>query len=79
LEQEDESGRLKAVRQLGFFGSRAAEAVPALVKLLNDEAVRKAAIATLGDIGPAAQAAVPALEAADDIFANNALKKITGW
>jgi len=33
---------------------------------------------TLGKIGPAAQAAIPALEAVDDIFANSALKKITG-
>jgi TolB-like protein/HEAT repeat protein len=70
--------RVQAVRKLGLFGSMAAEAVPALIDMLNDEAVRSAAIATLGDIGPAAQAAVPALEAVGDIFANVALKKITG-
>jgi tetratricopeptide (TPR) repeat protein len=78
MEQENYLRRLEAIRTLGKFGPQAAEAVPELVDLLNDEAVRNVAIAALGDIGPSAQAAIPALEALDDIFANNALNKITG-
>ena len=79
LQQETPLARLNTIRTLGFFGSKAVAAVPALIELLSDETpIRREAIATLGKIGPAAEAAVPALEAADDIFANDALYKITG-
>jgi HEAT repeat protein len=45
------------------MGSDAKDAVPHLVKLLDDpdESVRKAATRTLGRIGPPADQAVPAL------------------
>jgi HEAT repeat protein len=45
------------------MGADAKDAVPQLVRLLDDPdpAVRKAAARTLGRIGPAAQEAVPAL------------------
>ena len=79
LEQGDKWERLEAIENLGLFGSLAVDAVPALIELFSDEtSIRREAIATLGKIGPAAEAAVPALEAADDIFANDALYKITG-
>jgi adenylate cyclase len=79
LQQENLFARVNAIRDLGMFGSKAVVAVPALIELLGEETpIRRAAIATLGKIGPAAEAAVPALEAADDIFANDALYKITG-
>jgi HEAT repeat protein len=57
--------RLYALCALGHIGSQAAEAVPALIRMLNvrregedPEAVADA----LGGIGPGARAAVPALE-----------------
>lgn len=63
LADPDAEVRKAAVRTLGSCGARAAESVPALIKLLadTDEQVRLRAIEALGRIGPAARAALPAL------------------
>ena len=60
--------RAHTARTLGRFGPLAAEAVPALVAVLEDESpvVRGAAIIALGKIGPQAKAAIPALTAIQD-------------
>ena len=76
--------RAHAARMLGRFGSRAAEAVPALVRALGDASpvVRSAAIIALGKVGPQARAAIPALDEirGDPLrsLANNALEQIAG-
>ena len=63
LKAQEESARLEAVDQLGAMREKAAEAVPALTKLLADDsaAVRAHAADALGKIGPAAKPAAPAL------------------
>ncbi|MDB6033665.1 MAG: polymerase, sigma-24 subunit, subfamily [Verrucomicrobiales bacterium] len=55
--------RLKAVEFLGWMGSSATNAIPALIKALEDgeRDVRQAAAHSLGRIGPEAKSAVPAL------------------
>ena len=68
LEQGTVFERARTVRTLGQFGGQAAEAVPALIRVLSDErpAVRSQAIIALRKIGPAARAALPALAAVQD-------------
>lgn len=63
LKSTDETVRVEAIDRLGHFGAKAAEAVPALVELLQDSsaAVRAHAARSLGKIGPAAKSAMPAL------------------
>jgi len=60
------STRAPAATALGKVGPPAAEAVPALVRLLGDdnEHARRAAVKALGKIGPAAQNAIAAVEKA---------------
>ena len=75
--------RQVAVQQLGWFGPAAAEAVPALIALLDDRVTRKDAVDTLRRIGPSAKAAIPALRAMQDesvigSYARDALKEIRG-
>lgn len=55
---------VRAIRTIGWFGSAAAPAVPALMDLLSAEnkLIRKKAIIALGKIGPAAAPAIPLLE-----------------
>jgi len=66
LTSGQEAARVKAIDQLGHQGAKAAEAVPALTKLLKDKSalVRAHAADALGKIGPAAKPAAPALAAA---------------
>ncbi|MPR11512.1 tetratricopeptide repeat protein [Microvirga tunisiensis] len=68
LEQGTEFERTWAAKTLGQFGSQAAEAVSALIRVLADgkPAVRWQAIIALKKIGPAARAALPALAAIQD-------------
>lgn len=64
LSSKDRYARAGACRELGELGPVAAEAVPTLIHLLNDDplnTVRFQAAAALGAIGPAAEAAVPDL------------------
>ena len=75
--------RLYAAKRLGWFGSAAAQAVPALVESLKVEYLRQAAIEVLGKIGPPARAAIPTLvtlqnEALVGTYAKDALSKIRG-
>jgi len=59
--------RLYALCALGHIGSQAAEAVPALIRMLNqrgEDQDPEAVANALGGIGPGAKAAVPALEKA---------------
>ncbi len=86
LRHGDRVERRLAVRALGRFGSSAADAVPALIKTLDDEMswMRNDAVIALGKIGPAAEAAIPALTAMQDegvhlYFAKQALKEIRGY
>ena len=60
--------RAHAARTLARFGPQAADAVPALVRALDDPSpvVRGAAITALGRIGPKAKTAVPALTGIQD-------------
>ncbi len=85
MQKDDVGERRRAAKNVGRFGPRAAEAVPALVELLADEVilVRKEAAIVLGKIGPAAESAIPALTALKDarivgLHAKKALKKIAG-
>ncbi|MGE0191862.1 MAG: carboxypeptidase regulatory-like domain-containing protein [Planctomycetota bacterium] len=65
LERGDPVIQLYALCGIGEAGPDGAEAVPALVKALDDEIaeIRAVAMGALGQIGPAAEEAVPALEA----------------
>jgi adenylate cyclase len=76
LEQGTVFERGRAVRTLGQFGGQAAEAVPALIRVLANErpAVRWQAIIALRKIGPAARAALPALASVpdDDLLGSDA-------
>jgi adenylate cyclase len=81
LKSEDPFRRQLAAKRLGWFGSMAAPAVPALVAALQDEAVREEAVKSLGKIGPDAKAAIPALTAIQNesligSFAKEALVEI---
>jgi HEAT repeat protein len=66
LKDEDPISRDNAAIDLGDFGPRAKEAVPALITALkdNDRLVRGQSAVALGEIGPEAKAAAPALIAA---------------
>ena len=59
LEKEVRDGnpiaRMYATRRVGWFGSAAAPAVPALIEALKDDQTRREAIVALGKIGPAAK------------------------
>jgi HEAT repeat protein len=63
LDDPDVEVRKLAAVALGVCGAGAAEAVPALIRLLADadEDVRRRAVEALGRIGPEARAALPAL------------------
>jgi hypothetical protein len=61
LAAEDASQRRGAAWELGWYGERAAPAVPALTAALDDPLVRQAAVQALGRIGGAAETAVPRL------------------
>ncbi|MGI9373478.1 MAG: HEAT repeat domain-containing protein, partial [Hyphomicrobiales bacterium] len=56
--------RLRAIKNIGYFGPLAAEAVPILIKALSEEnqAMRTEAVVALEKIGPGAKDAVAALE-----------------
>lgn len=81
LQQESPFRRQIAAKQLGWFGSAAVAAVPALTGALGDKLVQNYAARSLGKIGPAAAAAIPALEALQDegvvgAYARDALREI---
>jgi adenylate cyclase len=83
LQQNSPFRRQVAAKQLGWFGSAAAAAVPALTEALGDKMVQNYAAQFLGKIGPAATAAIPALEALQNesvtgAYARDALKEIRG-
>jgi adenylate cyclase len=83
LEGSNPFNRVFAARRLGWFGSAAAQAVPALIDALKDEYLRQEAIVALGKIGPQAAAAIPALMALENealigSYARDALYKIRG-
>jgi hypothetical protein len=64
LEDADPQMRRRGAEILARIGSDAEEAVPALIRVVEQDAdpqVRKAAAFALGQIGPKAEAAVPAL------------------
>jgi len=64
LSSKDHRVRERALDELGQLGPDAAEAVPTLIQLVNDDprnTVRFRAAAVLGAIGPAAKMAVPDL------------------
>ena len=65
LADKDPKSRASAASYLARFGAGAADAVPALTRLLSDSdvSVRSAAAGTLGRVGPAAKPALPALAA----------------
>ena len=84
LKRDDPAGRRIATKRLGWFGPSAAEAVPALVMLLEDVEVREEAVQSLRKIGPKAKSAIPALVAMkNESFigghAKDALKEIRGY
>jgi adenylate cyclase len=84
LKQADPVGRQIAIKRLGWFGSAAAEAVPNLVALLDDDIARTDAVKTLGKLGAGAKAAIPALikiqnESVIGSYAKDALKEIRGY
>jgi TolB-like protein/class 3 adenylate cyclase/Flp pilus assembly protein TadD len=66
LKRDDPFARQLAMKRLGWFGAAAAEAVPVLVKALEDDDLRQQAVEALGKIGPPAKAAVPALRALEN-------------
>jgi len=83
LKRDDPAGRWIAAKRLGWFGPSAAEAVPALVMLLEDGSVREEAVRSLRKIGPGAKPAIPALVAMESessigSYAKDALKEIRG-
>jgi HEAT repeat protein len=59
----DPNMRYYAAKQLGHFGAKAKDAVPALTEALKDEDknVRMGSAYALGEIGPDAATAIPAL------------------
>jgi HEAT repeat protein len=61
LYSEDFTTRMRAVSFIGYRGQTAKEAVPALVKLLENNQMRESALSALKAIGPSASAAIPAL------------------
>ena len=63
LQSERPEARAEAAHTLGSMGADATQAVPALIKLLDDSEMNVVTAATeaLGDIGPAAKEALPAL------------------
>lgn len=61
LKRGDPGSRRIAAKRLGWFGTSAAEAVPALIVLLGDVGVREEVVQTLRKIGPEAKAAIPGL------------------
>ncbi|WP_354316770.1 tetratricopeptide repeat protein [Sinorhizobium fredii] len=84
LKLGDPASRRIAAKRLGWFGPAAAEAVPALVVLLEDVRVREEVVQSLRKIGPAAKAAIPALVAMENesfigSYAKDALKEIRGY
>lgn len=64
IDTQDDSERVESIRTLGWFGPRAAAAVPQLIELLSGDnrRVQREAAIVLGKIGPAAGAALPTLE-----------------
>jgi HEAT repeat protein/serine/threonine protein kinase len=62
-DKKDAKARSSAALDLGDFGPQAKEAVPALIKVLEDpdESVRVHATQTLGEIGPQTEEVIPAL------------------
>jgi HEAT repeat protein len=70
---EDDAQRRHVIGVLPRFGPDAAEAVPALVSILqNDDSLRDAAAEALGAIGPPAAAAIPAVFSAyEDVLDPN--------
>jgi TolB-like protein/class 3 adenylate cyclase/Flp pilus assembly protein TadD len=84
LKQADPIGRQIAIKRLGWFGSAAAETVPILVTLLDDNIARTEAVKALGKIGAGAKVAIPALvkiqnESVIGSYAKDALKEIRGY
>lgn len=57
----DFSTRIRAVDFLGYRGAKAKEAVPALIKTLDDYHQRESTLHALKAIGPSASKAIPAL------------------
>jgi adenylate cyclase len=85
LREATKTDRVRAAQILGYFGPRAAEAIPALIDALDDGVltVRKEAAISLGKIGPAATAAIPALSSMVDerivgYRAKKAIQQISG-
>jgi len=83
MDQGDPLAQVRTIRAIGWFGSAAASAVPALIELLSadNKLFRREAAIALGKIGPDAEAAVPALTALTDLpiigfHAKEALQKI---
>ncbi len=84
LKRGNPASRQIAAKRLGWFGRAAAEAVPALVMLLEDGSVREEAVQSLRKIGPGAKPAIPALvamesESSISSYAKDALKEIRGY
>ncbi len=84
LKRSDPASRQIAAKRLGWFGPNAAEAVPALVMLLEDGGVREEAVQSLRKIGPQAKTAIPALVAIENEsfiggHVKDALKEIRGY
>ncbi len=61
LRSEDFNTRMRAVDFIGYRGEAAREAVPALVKALENDHMRESVLNALKAIGPGASAAIPAL------------------
>ncbi|MCA1443730.1 tetratricopeptide repeat protein [Ensifer sp. IC4062] len=66
LKRGDRDSRRIAAKRLGWFGTSAAEAVPALIVLLGDVGLREEVVQTLRKIGPEAKAAIPPLVAMEN-------------
>ncbi|MCZ6591904.1 MAG: HEAT repeat domain-containing protein, partial [Alphaproteobacteria bacterium] len=66
---DDERVRANAIAAIGSIGTRAAPAVPDLIKLLQDpsEIVRTSAVRSLGRMGPVAAPAIPPLLALEAV------------
>jgi hypothetical protein len=71
LKSPDLNVRRQAAVALGETGPGAKDAVPELIKSLNDEDMDLIAVWALGQIGPAARAVAPAI--------TQWLKKIDSW